>query len=240
MKSPPRSGGTGGGKGRSPTQLATYNPPVALNGEPTVLRKLLRCLALSLLVTTSGCALASPQAQAREASVSLGNATKLFCSGVAVKPHVVMTATHCIEQAGKTIVLNGVEQPLVILASDKTDHSLIRIQQKIRPVHFGPTPVAGDVAFIWGMPSGLPYLFRTGYYSGTVFDAVTGETLAMYDLNIWGGDSGSGIFNRKGQLIGTTIAMHGRHIAANGTLYSWKMAVSRPYSFTDKQWKEVR
>lgn len=199
---------------------------------------LLRSVLLSILATTSGCsAAASPRLASHEASVSLGTSDKLFCSGVAVKPHVVMTATHCLPPGMKEIWINGVKQPLVILASDVTDHSLIRIKQRMKPVRFGAAPEPGDFVFIWGMPSGAPFMFRQGYYSGLVNS--NGEVVSVYDLNIWGGDSGSGIFDARGKLVGTTISMLGRHVSNGTVLYTWKMAVSRPYSFTDKQWKEA-
>lgn len=76
-------------------------------------------------------------------------------------------------------------------------------------------------------------MYRHGYVSGHfVSDNVT---ITMYDFQGYFGDSGSGIFNSRGQLIGVTSVLYQQTDGAY-----MKLMGSFSLAFTDDQWREVK
>lgn len=71
-------------------------------------------------------------------------------------------------------------------------------------------------------------MYRCGMTSGTFKD------VTLYDLNIYFGDSGSGIFNEYGQLTATVNKIHVQEDPDSGVMF--KLAVSIPLAFTEEQW----
>jgi hypothetical protein len=75
-------------------------------------------------------------------------------------------------------------------------------------------------------------MYRKGYVSGNlVSDNIT---ITLYDLNGYFGDSGSGIFNSRGQLVGVVSVMYQQ--MDNGYM---KVMGSFALAFTDEQWQEA-
>ena len=76
-------------------------------------------------------------------------------------------------------------------------------------------------------------MYRHGYVSGHFVNE--NVTITMYDFNGYFGDSGSGIFNSRGQLIGVTSVLYQQQDGAY-----MKLMVSFSLAFTDAQWLEAR
>ena len=61
-----------------------------------------------------------------------------------------------------------------------------------------------------------------------------GRTFTMYDINGWLGDSGSGIFNDDGQLVGVISILF--YTSQEQPMH---LMGSLPLKFTSKQWAEA-
>jgi len=59
-------------------------------------------------------------------------------------------------------------------------------------------------------------------------------TITLYDLNGYYGDSGSGIFNARGQLVGVMSVL--AQLTDGGY---FKLVGSFPLAFTEDQWREA-
>lgn len=61
-----------------------------------------------------------------------------------------------------------------------------------------------------------------------------GTKITLYELPIYFGDSGSGIFNERGQLVGVVSALMQQ---ADGAYLS--LGASFALNFTDDQWRQA-
>lgn len=187
-------------------------------------------LALAFLLSTlAGCGAPGQAPDAVVSVVTLREEGLAVCSGVAIKPQVVLTAFHCLDPATR---VDG--QPVVILAQDGHDHALIRVAEKhpvarMHPgISEGGTPKAGLEIELWGHPIGLQDLmYRKGHVAGDTHDP-GGTAWTMYDLNVAPGDSGSPVFH-KGRVVGTVSILLERG--------GFVLMGSQPYAFTAEQWE---
>ena len=152
--------------------------------------------------------------------------TGAFCSGSLVAPDIIMTAGHCVKSAeacqetkfvfGFAVKTKGV-MPETVPASDVyscssiigreqvgtgADWALIRLDRKVT----GHTPLKyntkdtiknGDSLVVIGHPAGLPTKIAGG---STVRDAST-KGYFVANLDTYGGNSGSAVFNAKTGVI---------------------------------------
>lgn len=154
-------------------------------------------LLLVLLAGCSGCATVSPHADLRATTLRLGFGATALCSGTAIGPSVLITAQHCLG-AGMLRTVNGQAVTVVGIGKDKRDTLTIRITGMVFKhwAHMGPPLHQGSRVRWVGNPAGEPDIYREGY----VVRANTDEVLI--DAHAFGGDSGSGIFDDEGRLIG--------------------------------------
>jgi len=152
-----------------------------------------------------------------------------FCTAALVGPDLVLTAGHCVTSAGacrdKKFVFgyemgaNG-EWPsllpadniyscaeILVTTSDGTeDYAVIRLDRPVvgrEPLQLdrsGP-PAAGDAVFAIGTPLGLPLKVADNAHVRTV-----GVDSFISDLDTFGGNSGSPVFNSRGLITGVLIA----------------------------------
>jgi MYXO-CTERM domain-containing protein len=161
----------------------------------------------------------------------LDQPTSAFCSGTLIAPDVVVTAGHCIEDAsdcaGTSFVFDArstADGVLDAIATDDVyscaeilsredgalDYAYLRLDRPV--VGHSPAPVAAGVGTtcrnvvddeavtVLGFGSGLPLKIDSG---GTVTDAsVRGTNFFNTSLDTFGGNSGSGVFNGDGELVG--------------------------------------
>ena len=152
--------------------------------------------------------------------------TAAFCSGTLVGPDIILTAGHCIEsQSGcdstafvfgfavktagvtpKSIAASEVYRCKQIVKTHRVnsgaDYAIIKLDRAVinhKPLSVRPT---GDVAVtdalvVIGHPVGLPTKVATG---GTV-RSISNADYFQANLDTYGGNSGSGVFNSQTGLI---------------------------------------
>jgi hypothetical protein len=181
--------------------------------------------ALWLVLLLVSCASARTEPQALRLSFGDG-----LCSGTVVAPKVLLSAEHCLGDSPLTAV-DGVETHATRVLRDGQDHVLIWTDRVIghSHVHVG-APKQGDKVHWTGNPAGLPSVLREGYIAAIV----DGDTLI--DAPAFGGDSGSGIFNDRGELVGV---LSGTYTWSNER-GSFVLVYAKPLKFTPDDWKAAR
>lgn len=153
-----------------------------------------------------------------------------FCSGSLVGPNLILTAGHCIKDAGdcadaRFVFGYAVKQPgrypvsipqsevysckrIVSrkLESAGTDYALIETDRpvaghEVLKLQRSRPAAVGDALTVIGHPSGLP----TKVASGGKVRAVK-STHLVTNLDTYGGNSGSGVFNSEtGEIVGVLV-----------------------------------
>lgn len=157
------------------------------------------------------------------------------CGGIWVDWNIILTAYHCVndEKAPNKdgtgaefffstkenfdIINNGASKHYKgkVVAIDKyQDLALIKAanaKMNHRTVTFATRePHIGDETIMIGHPNGLPYSYThghvSGFHSGINSDAITARgPFIKINAVIIGGNSGGGVFNTEGQLIGMIV-----------------------------------
>lgn len=167
------------------------------------------CTILSLALMTwalaSTALLAGPKrpptlAELRETAVRLQFAEGI-CSGTAVGPDKVQTAAHCLKN-DRLVTANG--SFVGVMSQRGTGPDTVELT--LAGVRFGRwvqrgIPKQGDRVRFFGNPHGEPDLLRVGYISRVGADGI------IVDVTICRGDSGSGLLNDAGELVGVVSAM---------------------------------
>lgn len=200
--------------------------------------------AASLLATatyTAGYGPISPSPeQLRTAAVTLSRPSgEVFCTGVAVGEHTILTQKHCLE-ATPVILYNGKRcETDVQVASDGTENVLVRTCQRYRVFkRLMPTShKIGERFSHFGHPYGVAMMYREGVLvlkgDGVDFRMPPG-TVYIFDMNATGGDSGGPIYDSWGRLVCTVS--FGIHAPGDG------FTVTACYlpKFTKQQLKEIK
>lgn len=123
------------------------------------------------------------------------------CSASAVGPHTILTAEHCISPTA-TYSIPGGKLQITSILRDGNDHVLLEVDKKFDVwAQINLTqPEAGTHVYIWGNPGDLSDVYREGTISGVVEEG--DKAIILVDINGYFGDSGSGVFNEKGEVIG--------------------------------------
>lgn len=161
------------------------------------------------------------------------------CNSTAIGPHTLLTATHCLSPDDTTVYVDSRTNAVKVLQKeyDKKDHVIAILDDTFkRWTTISKTPVQlGDKVFIAGAPGDFNQLYRVGVYSGLSWlDRKT--LMMMFQLPIFYGDSGSSIFNTKGEII-TAITCNASLVGEHDYL---GFACAYPLSFTKQQLKEIR
>lgn len=159
------------------------------------------------------------------------------CSATAIAPHALLTASHC-EEAADTVAVDGKEVPVIFVARDGNDHSILLLDG-IEFKHVAKVenviPQQGDTIFYWGNPNGYHDIFRRGYYAGTIDGLPWADgqkhKAMMLSVNEGEGDSGAGVFNEQGKLF-TVMSFNRSDITV-----SKQFAGALPLEFTADQLK---
>jgi hypothetical protein len=150
-----------------------------------------------------------------------------LCTAYATGPHTLVTAAHCNDPYTNDVYIDAGEQSVhdntapsykVSRQFDHEDHMLLNIES-VNFVDFKeyvplaanlPLPVQGDHFYFWGNMQGIVNQYREGVVMGSMpFDAKTddpeidvdGNRLYMLTGPALPGDSGSSVFNSKGERI---------------------------------------
>jgi hypothetical protein len=136
--------------------------------------------------------------------IELNNGRHGICSATAIGETKLLTATHCEvtapQVAGNSVFkLDGVTILVARIERDGKDHSILFLKDH-KFKDFAALSQAGlnqgEHIYIWGEPNGLEDIYREGVVVGKSDDVI------LLDLNGYFGDSGAGIFNSKGEVIG--------------------------------------
>lgn len=185
----------------------------------------------ALLLTLAGCA-GNPIAKAHSSTVLLAMDDGT-CSGTVVGPHTVLTAEHCLVGAHR-LAIDGNPVKVVSVTLDHSDHALVRVDRSFPAwAQVGGSPVYGEPVFVLGNPGVLRDMYRHGYVSG--HHMLKGMDVTLYDLNGYYGDSGSGIFNDSGELVGVVSVMQQQ--VDGGYI---KFMGSFALRFTAQEWESVQ
>jgi hypothetical protein len=139
------------------------------------------------------------------------------CTGTAIGPNAVLTAEHCNERGeSKQVTFDLVKEKHNILAStsDDRDHIIYLVDgssfSNIEPV-VSKLPTLNEVVTSYGniygtYPATPRYGRVTDCDDPSDLDAAAGEE--CYSLEVNRGDSGSAVFNTKGEIVGLVTYMH--------------------------------
>ena len=164
---------------------------------------------LLLLGGCGGCASVPSHNNLRATALRLEFANGL-CSGTAIGPDLILSAKHCFTGQLKTI--NGQRVSVVESHTESRD----RIVVKVAGIRFktwakrGPIPSQGDVLRFWGNPSGVPNVYR----EVIVARAWTDELVLQGTICM--GDSGAGLMDKQGRVVGIVSAVTGDRVCKFG------------------------
>lgn len=179
----------------------------------------MRCAWLIAALLISGCA-AAPVSAPIPLLLTFANGT---CSGTAIAPHAILTATHCFDAQ-----LEGLTVARRI--DDGDDHTLLVVAQTFKArAEFAPMPKLGARIHITANPGEL----RGIYAAGVVAGSYKGDTLL--EMPIFYGDSGAAVFDGNGRIVGMVSGI--RVLAGGGVIVQWGEA--KPFMFTAAQWAEA-
>jgi serine protease Do len=126
-----------------------------------------------------------------------------LCSGTAIGPDLILTAKHCLDLGGPLAKVGDTSVRVVGMGHDAHDTLTLRIVGVTFKTwaRLGASPAQGSHIFWWGNPEGNRDIYREGYVSRSDKDMV------VIDATICHGDSGAGIFNMQGEVVGVVTAM---------------------------------
>lgn len=181
--------------------------------------KFLAALLLSAVLSFPACA--SPITDAHKTTLHIGQSVvdghPALCSATVIGPQAILTASHC-EMPSDVLEIEGHDGEnnndidIVGRIRDGNDHTIYLLKN----VHFAQSasvntadPLdAGEDVFVFGNPGDFSDILRKGYVAGLEQDQSLAAAFGhgtpdhvLFDLNIWHGDSGSGVFNDKGEVI---------------------------------------
>lgn len=125
-----------------------------------------------------------------------------MCSGTAIGPSSLLTASHCF--SGNDLArVNGQSVKVKFIIRRGQDNAFVYLDKPMFKIwaKFGPPLRQGDRVRWWGNPMGEADIYRQGYVSRAWADGM------IVDATICRGDSGAGIFNDAGQIVGVVTAM---------------------------------
>lgn len=167
------------------------------------------------------------------------------CSATAIGPHALLTATHC--ELGTDEISIDSTDPVEIkgIARDKADHTIYYVDATFKTWATVNTtlPNQGDIVFLFGNPGKYEDYFRQGYIvhiadaQGFLAKPDDPSEITM-DLNIWHGDSGSGVFNEYGELI--TVVSVGETLDDKSDNMTAKFATGLEIKFTPELLAKVQ
>jgi hypothetical protein len=187
----------------------------------------MRLLAILAIFLLAGCA-ALPQNTAHRVDLKTG-----ICSGTAVGTHTLLSAGHCFTDK-HSILIDGKPAAVLNVIPDGADHVLVIVTATFTDIATrGQMPGVGGNVEYWGNPDGLHDIYRRGYIVGPV--VVDDKYIVLLNANGAGGDSGAGVFNDAGQLVGVIS------LAWQDTQMVYlKFMGMQPLQFTAKQWAQIR
>lgn len=172
-------------------------------------------------------------------------------TGVVIDPkrRLVLTNAHVVRIAaanGDRVIVqlrNGIEVPATVVAraAGGLDLALIQLDAQvqagaaniIRPKLTGvkvscAMAKAPEQVMAIGHPGPFRWTVSRGHVAGVFTKAKNLGRSLVLDLTIWHGNSGGGLFDAKGRLIGITTAIFGQRTMYSRTYSGFSFAISGP------------
>ena len=135
------------------------------------------------------------------------------CSGTAVASHTIISAAHCFEDVENelgfvtppppSMKVAGYPAKILAVVFDGNDHALVKVDLEFGAyLRLAKAPPVGGSIHYWGNPAKIDNVYREGY----VTSYHLGEM--VMDVNGFFGDSGAGVLNERGQLVGVISFIH--------------------------------
>ena len=156
---------------------------------------------LPLLLLLGGCGGCAPSHSDLRATALRLEFERGLCSGTALGPQTIITATHCLQ--GDLRSVNGAKASIASARKEGRDTVILTITGPTLR-HFakrGPRAVQGQTVRFFGNPGGNADVFRKGYVVRAWTDGL------VLDMPVCRGDSGAGILDDQGRVVGVVSAM---------------------------------
>lgn len=195
-----------------------------------------KALALLLVVLSlTGCGTPPARHVLKDAAARIEIGGVGVCSGTIIGPHAVLSATHCFADPGN-IKINEASVTVKGREDDGFDHTILIVDISFDYwASIAQWPLAqGDSVYYYGNPAGLHDWLRRGYVVGNDRDD-DGKEILILDVNGFFGDSGSGVFDRDGNVAGVISIC--TFLSGNGVPF--KMMGVFPFRFSPQQWAKA-
>lgn len=202
-------------------------------------------------IALSTCSASVPAYRAGyQSSVHLIFSSGASCTGTVVGKRTILTASHCHqENSGGDSSLTHVDfrkVSQVRIVEDGNDHSLIFLGHEVvskRVSTIAPRMAdVGTEVYVWGNPGALTYQLRVGRVAGILGANVAAGfkvpfNTATIDMNNFHGDSGAGIFDYQGRIVGVLYGQYQRR-GLSGDAFA--LTIALPIKFTRQQMESIR
>lgn len=193
----------------------------------------MRLALATLLLLVAGCSEAHPRDYALRLEMSAGifPIPSRVCGGTAVGQNIVLTANHCLTDA-TGLWIDGEHVRVLEVVTDGKDHALLRVDRTFKQwARIRPGAREGGTVNWVGNPGGQAGVLRRGYVARVAQDEI------WIDAQAFGGDSGSGVFSRGGNL---RMVVTGIRAMRNQQGIVFSLVVAYPLAFTAEHWREIR
>lgn len=189
----------------------------------------MKVLSIAALLLTAVIAVGqtpAPIHTAAEAALHIAQQTVVAsgeCSGTAIGPHAILTASHC-EEATDALAISGYEKVAHIdtRLRDGLDHTIYLVSgvtfKNYADVDLENKFYPGEDVYLFGNPGNWSFVFRKGYVAGILQEPADGLAALfgakkppqiLFDFQAYYGDSGSGIYDAKtNKIIGVISEGH--------------------------------
>lgn len=154
-----------------------------------------------------------------------------ICSGSTYQA-ALLTTKHCVTPEPASLTYRSVTRKVrrTVIEGENAIVVFDGAASLGMSVKLGPAPKVGDKVWLVGNVAGMNQVYREGVVSGWKDGAF------LIDCRCWQGDSGAGVFNQRGDLVGI---FYGRRVwtGAGGDSFDYPFAY--PLAFTPEQWKEA-
>jgi hypothetical protein len=156
---------------------------------------------------------------------------KAHCSGTAVAKHALLTAQHCFHNSNEVLLDDSWRKNIIVAAfPDGNDHVILLLDHTFYDYASISQRelVPGEKVGIFGNPGHRSDVYHTGYFDSMRYYKDFDRNFQVFELPVFRGDSGAGIFDEKGRVI-SVVSLSNES----------SEAVSLPLSFSENQLRAI-